>query len=89
MAVSNVVALAIITSTAATLHPAGKTEIATAADVAEALRPLAGEFAFFIFRLGIIGTGLLSLPFSPVPQPTHLGRLKAGNAVWKTSLGKR
>src|SRR5687768_13241201 len=62
MAVSNVVALAIITSTAATLHPAGKTEIATAADVAEALRPLAGDFAFFIFSLGIIGTGLLSLP---------------------------
>jgi Mn2+/Fe2+ NRAMP family transporter len=62
MAVSNVVALAIITSTAATLHAAGKTEIASAADVAEALRPLAGEFAFFIFSLGLIGTGLLSLP---------------------------
>jgi Mn2+/Fe2+ NRAMP family transporter len=57
-----VVALAIITSTAATLHAAGKTEIASAADVAEALRPLAGEFTFFIFSLGIIGTGLLSLP---------------------------
>ncbi|WP_244749767.1 divalent metal cation transporter [Mesorhizobium sp. L-2-11] len=62
MAVSNVVALAIITSTAATLHAAGQTEIASAADVAEALRPLAGEFAFFIFSLGIIGPGLLSLP---------------------------
>jgi Mn2+/Fe2+ NRAMP family transporter len=62
IAVSNVVALAIITSTAATLHAAGKTEIASAADVAEALRPLAGEFAFFIFSLGLIGTGLLSLP---------------------------
>jgi NRAMP (natural resistance-associated macrophage protein)-like metal ion transporter len=62
MAVSNVVAIAIITSTAATLHAAGKTEVASAADVAEALRPLAGDFAFFIFSLGIIGTGLLSLP---------------------------
>lgn len=62
MAVSNLVALAIITSTAATLHAAGKTEVASAADVAEALRPLAGDFAFFIFSLGIIGTGLLSLP---------------------------
>ena len=62
MAVSNLVALAIIMSTAATLHAAGKTEVASAADVAEALRPLAGDFAFFIFSLGIIGTGLLSLP---------------------------
>jgi Mn2+/Fe2+ NRAMP family transporter len=62
MAVSNIVALAIIMSTAATLHAAGKTEVASAADVAEALRPLAGDFAFFIFSLGIIGTGLLSLP---------------------------
>jgi NRAMP (natural resistance-associated macrophage protein)-like metal ion transporter len=62
MAVSNLVALAIMTSTAATLHAAGKTEVASAADVAEALRPLAGDFAFFIFSLGIIGTGLLSLP---------------------------
>ncbi|WP_051069078.1 Nramp family divalent metal transporter [Mesorhizobium metallidurans] len=62
MAVSNLVALAIIMSTAATLHSAGKTEVASAADVAEALRPLAGDFAFFIFSLGIIGTGLLSLP---------------------------
>ncbi|RWC69569.1 MAG: divalent metal cation transporter [Mesorhizobium sp.] len=62
MAVSNIVALAIIMSTAATLHAAGKTEVASAADVAEALRPLAGQFAFFIFSLGIVGTGLLSLP---------------------------
>ncbi|CAN7585165.1 divalent metal cation transporter [Pararhizobium sp. LjRoot255] len=62
MAVSNIVAIAIMISTAATLHAAGKTEIGTAADVAEALRPLAGEFAFVIFSLGIIGTGLLSIP---------------------------
>ena len=62
MAVSNAVAISIILSTAATLHGAGKTEVTSAADVAEALRPLAGDFAFFIFSLGIIGTGLLSLP---------------------------
>lgn len=62
MAVSNIVALAIIMSTAATLHAAGRTEVASAADVAEALRPLVGDFAFFVFSLGIIGTGLLSLP---------------------------
>ena len=62
MAVSNIVALAIMISAAATLHAQGKTEIATAADAAEALKPLAGEFAFLLFCLGIIGTGLLSIP---------------------------
>ncbi len=62
MAVSNVVAIAIIISTAATLHASGKTEVGTAAEVAEALKPLAGNFAFALFSLGIIGTGLLSLP---------------------------
>ncbi len=62
MAVSNIVAIAIIMSTAATLHAAGKTEVNSAAEVAEALKPLAGDFAFLIFSLGIIGTGLLSLP---------------------------
>ena len=49
-------------STAATLHLHGKTEITSAADAAEALRPVAGEFAFALFCLGIVGTGLLSLP---------------------------
>ena len=62
MAVSNVVAIAIMISAAATLHAQGKTDIATAAEAAEALRPIAGDFAFALFSLGIIGTGLLSLP---------------------------
>jgi NRAMP (natural resistance-associated macrophage protein)-like metal ion transporter len=62
MAVSNIVAIAIIVSTAATLHALGKTDITTAADAAEALRPIAGNFAFALFSLGIIGTGLLSVP---------------------------
>jgi NRAMP (natural resistance-associated macrophage protein)-like metal ion transporter len=62
MAVSNLVAMAIMISTAATLHMQGKTEIASAAEAAEALRPIAGDFAFVLFSLGIIGTGLLSLP---------------------------
>ena len=62
MAVSNLVALAIMIGTAATLHAAGKTEIATAADAASALRPVAGNFAFWLFSLGIIGTGLLAIP---------------------------
>jgi NRAMP (natural resistance-associated macrophage protein)-like metal ion transporter len=63
MAISNLVAFFIILTTAVTLHGrAGQAEIKTAADAAEALRPLAGHFAFLLFALGIIGTGLLAVP---------------------------
>ena len=62
MLVSNLVALAIMISTAATLHAAGKTDIQTAADAAHALEPIAGKFAFLLFSLGIVGTGLLAIP---------------------------
>jgi Mn2+/Fe2+ NRAMP family transporter len=62
MAVSNIVAMAIMISTAATLHLHGKTHIMRAADAAEALRPVAGDFAFALFCLGIVGTGLLAVP---------------------------
>ncbi len=62
MAVSNIVALAIILGTATTLHAAGKTDIQSAADAAQALKPVAGSLAFAIFSLGIIGTGLLAVP---------------------------
>jgi len=62
MAVSNLIALAIMIGTAATLHAAGKTDIQTAADAANALKPVAGPFAFALFSLGIIGTGLLAVP---------------------------
>ncbi|CAN5257322.1 divalent metal cation transporter [soil metagenome] len=62
MGVSNVVALAVMIVTAATLHAAGKTDIQTAADAAQALKPVAGPFAFALFSLGIIGTGLLAIP---------------------------
>ena len=62
MAISNLVALAITIGTAATLHASGKTSIETAADAAEALKPIAGDFAFALFALGIIGTGLLAVP---------------------------
>ena len=62
MAFSNLVALAIIITTAATLHAHGITQIETSAQAASALRPLAGEFAFVVFALGIIGTGLLAVP---------------------------
>lgn len=62
MAISNVIAFFIILDTAAVLHMHGVTDIQTAAQAAEALRPLAGELAFFLFALGIIGTGLLAIP---------------------------
>ena len=62
MTLSNVVAFFIIITTAATLHAHGITNIQTASQAAEALRPLAGELAFFLFALGIIGTGLLAVP---------------------------
>lgn len=59
---SNLIAIFIIITTAATLHIAGITQIDTAAQAAEALRPLAGDFAFALFASGIIGTGLLAVP---------------------------
>ncbi|MEO8248299.1 MAG: divalent metal cation transporter, partial [Burkholderiales bacterium] len=62
MTFSNLIAFFIILSTAATLHAAGVTNIQTSAQAAEALRPLAGEFAFLVFGLGIIGTGMLAVP---------------------------
>jgi Mn2+/Fe2+ NRAMP family transporter len=62
MALSNLVALFIVITTAVTLNATGKTDIQTAAQAAEALRPVAGPFAFILFAAGIIGTGLLAMP---------------------------
>lgn len=62
MALSNVVALAIMLTAGATLHLAGKTDIDSSQTAAEALRPIAGEFAYLIFAVGIIGTGLMAVP---------------------------
>jgi Mn2+/Fe2+ NRAMP family transporter len=62
MAFSNLIAFFIILDTAAVLHAKGITDIQTAAQAAEALRPLAGEMAFLLFSIGIIGTGLIAIP---------------------------
>ena len=62
MAFSNLVGFFIIVTTAAALHAHGITRIDTAAQAAEALRPLAGELTFTLFAAGIIGTGLLAVP---------------------------
>jgi len=62
MAFSTIISLAIVFATAATLHASGVHNIATASQAAEALRPIAGPFAFAMFAVGIIGTGLLAVP---------------------------
>lgn len=62
MLYSDVAAYFIILATAVTLHVAGVTDINTAAQAASALRPLAGDFAYTLFALGILGVGLIGVP---------------------------
>ncbi|HEV2702326.1 MAG TPA: Nramp family divalent metal transporter [Steroidobacteraceae bacterium] len=62
MGLSNLVAIAIMATAAATFHAKGITQLDTAAQAAQALRPIAGPFAFALFALGIVGTGLLAVP---------------------------
>lgn len=62
MGFSHLVALFIVIATAATLHAHGITQIESAAQAAQALRPIAGDLAFALFAIGIIGTGLLAVP---------------------------
>ena len=62
MGFSHITALFIIIATAATLHAHGITQVTSAAQAAEALRPIAGQFAFALFAIGVIGTGLLAVP---------------------------
>jgi len=62
MVFSNVVMYFIMLSAAATLHRAGRVDIETSRQAAEALRPLAGNAAYLLFTLGLVGTGLLAIP---------------------------
>jgi NRAMP (natural resistance-associated macrophage protein)-like metal ion transporter len=62
MTISNVIAFFIILTAAVTLYRHGVTQIQTSAQAAEALRPIAGPFAFLLFSFGIIGTGFLAMP---------------------------
>jgi Mn2+/Fe2+ NRAMP family transporter len=62
MIFSNVVMYFIILSTAATLHKAGITDFQSAAEAAQALQPLAGNWAGLLFLLGVIGVGFLAVP---------------------------
>ena len=85
MALANLVGLAIIITTAATLHRHGATEIVTSAQAAEALRPLAGPFAFAVFALGIIGTGLLAVPVLAGSAAYAMGEARK----WPVGLARR
>jgi Mn2+/Fe2+ NRAMP family transporter len=82
MTFSNVIALCIVVATAVTLNMQGITNIQTSAQAAEALRPIAGEFAFALFALGIIGTGLLAVPVLAGSAAYAVSELYG----WKASL---
>ncbi|MED5617779.1 NRAMP family divalent metal transporter [Ideonella sp. BN130291] len=62
MLFSNGIAFCVMLATAITLHQHGLTDIQTSRQAAEALRPIAGDFAFTLFALGIVGTGMLAVP---------------------------
>ncbi|WP_432259345.1 NRAMP family divalent metal transporter [Cupriavidus sp. TMH.W2] len=82
MAFSNLIAFFIILTTAVTLHEHNITDIQTSSEAAAALKPIAGEFAFLLFSLGIIGTGLLALPVLAGSAAYAM----AGAFRWKNSL---
>ncbi len=82
MGFSNMVAFFIILTTAVTLNAHGVTDIQSSAQAAEALRPIAGEFAFWLFSAGIIGTGLLAVPVLAGSAAYAM----AGTFQWEGSL---
>ncbi|ANY77121.1 iron transporter [Microvirga ossetica] len=85
MALSNLVALAIMVTTAATLNVNGITDIQTSSQAAEALRPIAGRFAYVVFALGIIGTGLLSVPVLAGSAAYAIGEARG----WSVGFSRR
>jgi NRAMP (natural resistance-associated macrophage protein)-like metal ion transporter len=85
MTFSNLIMYFIILSTGATLHEAGKTDIETAAQAAEALRPLAGDAAGILFALGIVGVGFLAIPVMTAGAAYDLTQALG----WKHSLHAR
>ena len=82
MGFSNLVAFFIMLTTAVTLHQAGKTDIQTAEQAAEALRPIAGNAAFLLFSLGLIGTGMLAIPVLAGSVAYAVGEARG----WRTGL---
>jgi NRAMP (natural resistance-associated macrophage protein)-like metal ion transporter len=84
MGYSNLISWFIIVTTAATLHANGIVNITTSAQAAEALRPIAGPFTFFVFGAGIIGIGLLAIPVLAGSSAYALGEALG----WTTGLGR-
>jgi NRAMP (natural resistance-associated macrophage protein)-like metal ion transporter len=85
MALSNLIALCIIITTAATLHAHGLTDVQTSEQAALALKPIAGDFAAVVFTLGIVGTGLLAIPVLAGSGAYAL----AETLQWTAGLGRR
>ncbi|MGH9647185.1 MAG: NRAMP family divalent metal transporter [Bryobacteraceae bacterium] len=82
---SNLIMYFIILTTAATLHAHGKTAITTARDAAEALRPIAGNGAYWLFSLGLLGAGMLGVPVLAGSSAYAV----AEAAKWRGSLADR
>jgi NRAMP (natural resistance-associated macrophage protein)-like metal ion transporter len=85
MAISNLIAIAILITTAATLHSKGIMDIQTSAQAAQALKPVAGAFAELVFALGIIGTGLLAVPVLAGSTAYAIGE----GRKWPVGLARR
>jgi len=85
MGFSNLIAFSIMLTTAVTLNLHGVTNIQTSAQAATALRPIAGEFAFWLFSAGIIGTGMLAVPVLAGSAAYAV----AGTFRWKNSLAAK
>jgi len=85
MFASNAIMYFIIMTTAATLHAHGKISIGTAQEAAEALRPLAGAGAYWLFTLGLIGTGMLAVPVLAGSCAYAIAEASA----WRGSLDRR
>ena len=85
MGFSNFIALAIMITAAATLHANNVTDIQTSAEAAQALRPIAGPLAETIFALGVVATGLLSVPVLAGSAAYAVGEARK----WPTGLARR
>ena len=85
MFASNFVMYFIILTTAATLHAHGITKIDTAKQAAEALSPLAGNAAYLLFTLGLIGTGMLGVPVLAGSCAYAIGEAAAWRDPWRAS----
>ncbi len=85
MAFSNLIMYFIILATASTLHAAGETEIGTAAQAAQALKPLAGDVASLLFTLGIVSVGFLAVPIMTTGAAYDLSQAMQ----WRHSLHAR